>query len=72
MVWFDRSMRNRLVSGSATQRTKAALTIVGWFAMGAFVVSSLEHHLNLLTVPDSVVAICGGAVAAVFAVFKTV
>jgi hypothetical protein len=52
----------------------ALLTLVGWFAMGAFVGTTVEHHLNLLQDGSSPLAwFGGGATAAVVALlFKSV
>lgn len=51
-------MRN----GPNIDRFHVALVAIGWFAMGAFVASSVEHYANLFSTPDGVVAFAGGVV----------
>lgn len=46
----------------------AALTIIAWFAMGAFLGSTIEHYFNFSTFSEQSTALFGGAVASVAAV----
>ena len=55
--------------GTYQQRGKAALSLVGWFAMGAFIASTLEHHLDLRGLTEQSAAIWGGGIATAAAFF---
>lgn len=52
-----------MLHGTRIEKLHVALVATGWFAMGAYVASSLEHHLNLFAGSDGVVAFVGGVIA---------
>lgn len=56
-----------MFSGTPNEKVRVALVATGWFAMGAYVASSIEHHLNLFAAADGTVALVGGLVASVAA-----
>jgi hypothetical protein len=58
----------RMLAGPNRKRIDAALTFLGWFAMGAFAASTLEHHLNLSQMTEPATAIVGGVIASIAAV----
>jgi hypothetical protein len=52
-----------MLNGSGREKLHVSLVAMGWFAMGAYVASSLEHHLNFFAGSDGMVAVAGGIVA---------
>jgi hypothetical protein len=56
-----------MLRGTAQQRVKAVFTLCSWFAMGAFVASTLEYHLDFKEWTEKSAAVWGGSVAALTA-----
>lgn len=62
-----------IIHGPSERRIQAIGAIVMCFAAGAFALSTIEHHvpqINVLGLPDAVVALVGGLAAATATAFK--
>lgn len=66
MIWTSSVWRD-VASGNRAQRIRAISTLVSWFAMGAFVFSTLDHHFPIVAISDHVVALVGGVTATIAA-----
>lgn len=53
----------RMLTGTAHERIIAGLTIVAWFAMGAFLGSTLEYYFNFSSLSEQSTALFGGVLA---------
>jgi hypothetical protein len=49
--------------GTPKERLIGAMHFCAWFAMGAFVASTLEYHLNVVSWTEQTTALAGGIVA---------
>ena len=56
-----------MLTGSFRVRFRAAFTLGLWFAMGAFVSLTLDHHFNFVSLSDQGAALLGGGVASAIA-----
>lgn len=62
-----------MAKGTPVEKMRVALVAIGWFAMGAYIASGLEHHLNVFAAGDGTIAVAGGLLAtAVAAIAKAV
>jgi hypothetical protein len=56
-----------MIYGPNQQRLKAVISLMSWFAMGAFIASTLEYHFDLKFLTEQTAAVWGGATATVAA-----
>jgi hypothetical protein len=69
-------MAAQIISGPRRKRLEAAVTLIQWFSVGAFVSSTITYYLDAfvaVSLPGHMVELVGGAVAAsILAAFKSV
>jgi hypothetical protein len=58
----------RMFVGTTRERIAATLTLVAWFAMGAYVLLAIDYHFGPFPLPEDYAAVFGGVVGAVVAV----
>jgi hypothetical protein len=67
---ITRNMMAKVLHGDHDERVVGITTLIMWFAVGAFFISTLNTYTEMLThfdLPDQVVAFIGGTVAALLA-----
>jgi hypothetical protein len=65
---FFLDLGHKMVAGPNRKRLDAVLIFSGWFAMGAFAASTIEHHFNLSQLSEPATALVGGVLASMAAI----
>ena len=66
MIW-NKAMWHDIARGDARKRVQIITTLVSWFAMGAYILSVIDHHFPIASISDGSVALLGGVAATIAA-----